>query len=145
MKGQPHSRLNLLRFPDHPISTSELKQLVRGCLLERGYTDTDEINHHLRAVSDELRDYAEILEEEIRIREDEIDDIQTEIAKLERKLLIPTFRDNHFERVRIDKLIAKFLDELHRSEKRVDDARNRLIQFERDKRQFLLNYIKRQF
>jgi hypothetical protein len=127
---------------DKPVSLADAKRVFRAYTVAHGILDTREVADHVGYMVDDIKSHEESLREEAEQYKPEVADAKDALKE--------ALRDSKTAKTPEEKEAAE--DEVESCREALDDAQRvyeraakELADFKADKRQFLIEYVNRQF
>ena len=139
-KKYPILTVSTITTANQPITTIDALKIFIEHMLNIGYLDKDELSEHLGYLSDAIKRHEQHLKDEVADTKEEIHEAKTELANLKKKLL--TCSDD--EKEDVEGGIELLEGELVIAAVDIEKASSALVEFNRDKRAFLVDYINTQ-
>ena len=139
-KSYPILTAEMIKPEDQLITTTEAKRIFKEFMKRIGYLEKDELSLHASYLSDEIKDHQEGLKDECVSKKEEIKYEKASLKKFQAQLKKVTGEDE--EDVLFEIECAE--DNLKLLSVELEEATEKLANFKKDKRAFLVEYINRQ-
>ena len=139
-KKYPILTVSMITSADQPITTTDAIMIYVQHMLDIGYLEKDKLSEHVGGLSNEIKRHGQCLKDAIVETKEEIQEAETELANLKKKLATCSSE----ERKDIEDGIILLEGELVIAAVDIEKATNNLAEFKKDKRAFLVDYINTQ-
>ena len=142
----PLFKPEMIEPPDAKITTAIAKKVFRLYVTQTKALYREEVSEHVGYLVDEIKQHEEMLKDEVRSAREsfgqEVAELRREVSGIKRKLEKAASLDVK-EELQADLAAAE--EELQMINKYIVKAETELQAFKEDKRQFIVDYINRQF
>lgn len=139
-KRYPILTVSMIAPANQPITTTDAETIFKQHMLDIGYLEKDELNEHVGYLSDVIKGHEQHLKDEIADTKEEIQEAKTELANLKKKLATCSEDEKEDTEDGIELLVG----ELGIAAEDLEKHTNKLAEFKKDKREFLVDYINTQ-
>ena len=139
-KKYPILTVSTITPADQPITTTDAMKIYVQHMLDIGYLAKDKLSEHVGGLSNEIKRHGQSLKDAVTDTKEEIQEAETELANLKKKLATCSAED----RKDIEDGIKLLEGELLIAAVDIEKATNNLVEFNKDKRAFLVDYINTQ-
>lgn len=134
----PVMTMEMIDSKGDPITKAQAVKLFKQYMLAVGYLDKDELADHAGYFSDAMTEHEECLAQDTT---DDLDGYKDQLKTLQSRRKGETDAETKEE---LDEEIASIKQDIEQEKSESKPAKDALLAFKKDKRQFLIDYVNRQ-